>query len=250
MSRKIILTLAIWLIQLLSGGFVYAESPFRMDLEYQPGGGILKIDLERLSQNEMKDFMQRLVITPSASAPIEESLIDQNHLNAIVKMVPLTAVEGDTITVDLYYGSGAGAVVSRTLTVGQPTLAEEAQSSVLISDDDTLSSDPPLEIQPPVQEKEEEETFGYSPPKEKEYGSRNFGYEGSKERYGYTLEENDAYKSDAASMDGTQGKSYGYTDPGQTDVGQKGFGYSDYGYKGDSTPYGRTTYETPKVWNK
>jgi len=75
-----------------------------LDISYAEGEGFLKIDLERLSRDEIEHFMQRLIIFHNEESQLEESLIDQNHLHQITKFIPLGAQRGDRIKAELHFG--------------------------------------------------------------------------------------------------------------------------------------------------
>jgi len=84
--------------------FAAAEESFQIELNYKISEGMLKIDMERLSRDEVKHFMQRLVIYKNEESQLQEELVKQNYLNQITKWIPFMAEPGDIIKVVIHYG--------------------------------------------------------------------------------------------------------------------------------------------------
>jgi len=245
--RKKVLLIAF--VFTLIGSISWADVPFVMDLHYDTQTSTLTIDLERTSRDEVEHFMQKLVVRTSDTVPKEESLINQNYLNEIKKVMSFFAQPGDVIAVELHYGKEGVFKKEITIPVQEKKIESKVEvnkSSILVPREYFAEPEKEKLKISPEENRQKRLTQMLQREQARPYGHKTLGYESQEEVYGYQekLEgdfHKDVYGHEIYGYE-IKKEEHGYSDPGRTDHIQEGFGYKDFGYKGSSESYGKTEY--------
>ena len=225
-----------------------AQEPFDMRVSYNEKSATVRIHLTRLQEDELRNFMQKIVIFKNSTAQVEENMINQNHLQDLTKEIHLAANVNDVIKVVLYYGQDQTLAKEIKVTdssakeKAEPQASNQKSQSILVSDEQIS------ETETPKSESSESGVLSsssrtVSPQPDQGYGYKDLGYKPSKEQYGYSVDQNpDVHKAkDVSAKYGYQLKreSYGKETIDDGIKSEVGYSYKNFGDKPDDDSYGR-----------
>ena len=93
-------------IIILASASSYAHPPAGIDLQYDSKNEVLMVDVNHLSRDHRRHYIQEVEVRVNDSAPIVKTFRQQIQPNSMFVDIPLKAEEGDTISVTAFSREG------------------------------------------------------------------------------------------------------------------------------------------------
>jgi len=174
---------------LLFSSTSFSSEPFSIKLAFNHLINQLRVDIDRLSKDEVNHAFKKFVVYKNGVKAGEVDLKNQNYLNHISKGVVLQARAKDVLRIELFYGQNQ--VLNEEIIVSDSSQVRSKvrrSYSVLVPDEtEEIIAKKAKSLSQIIKDKEPE-TFGYIR-EDKRAGEQVYGYKLDREKYGYTVDD-------------------------------------------------------------